>query len=674
MLSLLIAASAATALGSCPAPFAPGRATAMSALSLSGSPGLFEVPAAVEFPQGELVAAYNNAPIARHPVPLEWQNNVLFGVGFLPRVSLVGRFSVRHTGDPAVDFNGRDKSANAQLLVMRQRGWWPALAVGAQDVSGANAMYEARYLTATRTLGGRARLTAGYGTGRALLDGAFGGLELAPCSWVALLAEYDGFRTNVGLRLRPFPEQAASVGLLPTLDATWRGDALVASVGLRLALGPDRTHRPLPPRIRGAEEGATGRGATPTAGPATGTSTVAATVTVRDALVRLGLENVRVALVGDTLLDLHYENRRFPLDDLDALGAVLGSVAVRVPATITAVRATIRKVDLPVLTVETGLAPFRRYLADPATGAAFVAQLRTAIPDGADAVPLPPSANRSRGRLDLTVHPRVEMVINSEAGAFETRTAAIPEATMQLGRGMQVSARRALLLRESERFLRTQPFGDDQLLLHQGIRLPAWAAPRGAMGIAQLSVGRLGVGQVGAHWEQEVILMDGRWSLGGAIAAYGERAGAIDRSYAFGTVRWRRPESELRTALSVGRFRYGDLGGVVEVGRRFGVVETSFLLRATDLSSWAGIRVGMPLAPRRELRPSAVRLRAPGFYDQEHGATVFEPFPTLRRDVGRPLPIGFDLGRSYTGRDWLREGTITARAWALRNAALRWSL
>jgi hypothetical protein len=666
LLPLLTAASVAAAFGPCTAPFGSPQSGAMAALSLSGSPGLLEVPAAVELPQGDLVMAYNNAPIARHPVPLEWQNNVFFGVGFLPRVSLVGRFAVRHTGDPVRDLDGRDKSANAQLLVSREHGWWPAIAVGAQDVSGANAMYEARYITATRTVGARARLTAGYGTGRALLNGAFGGVELAPCSWVALLAEHDGYRANVGLRLHPFPQRAAGAGLLPSLSAGWRGDAFTGAVGLRLALGPDRTHRPLPPPVR-TETEVIGWG------PAPETATGALALAVRDALVHLGLENVRVALQGDTLLDLHYENRRFPLDDLEALGAALGTVAARAPASITTVRATMRKVDLPVLTVETGLPAFRRYLADPAGGAAFVAQLRTATPDRAAREPAAPPANRTRGRLDLTVHPRMEMVINSEVGAFETRLAAIPEATMQLGRGTQISARRALLVHESERFLRTQPFGDDQLLLHQGIRLPAWTAPRGALGIAQLSVGRLGVGQVGGHWEQEVILAGGRWSLGGTIAAYGEHVGQVDRSYAFGTVRWRRPESELRTALSLGRFRYGDVGGVVEVGRRFGVVETSFLLRASDLSSWAGIRLGIPLAPRRELRPSIVRLRAPGFYEQEHGATVFEPIPFLRRDVARALPLGFDLGRGYTGRDWLREGTVTARAWAIRNAALRWS-
>jgi hypothetical protein len=144
----------------------------------------------------------------------------------------------------------------------------------------------------------------------------------------------------------------------------------------------------------------------------------------------------------------------------------------------------------------------------------------------------------------------------------------------------------------------------------------------------------------------------------------------MDIGYGFATVRWRRPSQQLATRVSVGRFRFGDRGAVAEVTRRFGVVETGFVLRSTSLTSRAGIRLTVPFAPHREWRPARVRLRAPGFASQELGVTVFQSYPLLQRVAGEVLPMAWDLGRTYTGRDWLRPGGPTARIGAMRAAAL----
>ncbi|MHB8838382.1 MAG: hypothetical protein ACYC7F_05460 [Gemmatimonadaceae bacterium] len=213
--------------------------------------------------------------------------------------------------------------------------------------------------------------------------------------------------------------------------------------------------------------------------------------------------------------------------------------------------------------------------------------------------------------------------------------------------------------------------GAGRLLLHAATRLPDGLLPRGAMGIGQLSVGRLGQRQVGAQWDQNVVLRGGRWSVGMTGTVFGEAASRIDHSYVFGTVRWHRPQQELMTSLSAGRFRYGDVGAVAEVSRRFGLAEVGFALRATDLSTQAGVRVSVPISPRRQLRPRAVRVVLPDYYEHSEEVTVFEDFPVMRVDVARTLDIGHDVLRAYAGRDWLNEGTIRSRAWAIRNAALR---
>jgi hypothetical protein len=576
---------------------------------------------------------------------------------------------VRHSG-AADDIFNRDESANAQLLLLQERGWRPALAAGVQDINGANALYTAKYLTATKSLAGRVRLTAGYGSGVRLLDGPFGGVEIAPCPWISVLAEHDGRQRSAGVRVHPFPSLADRFGVRPTLDASWLGEqGFVAGVGVRFAAGPARQHRPLA-AARSDTAARSDAAAAFSFGPSTVPAERAAAA-VRDALVSAGLENVRVLPVEAGMLDVQYENRRWQLDDMDGLGVALGVIATRVPADVQRVRLTIRKVDVPVLTVSTALQAWRDFLADPQRERVFVEQLEVdvaAASSGREGV----AANSSRFRVDLSARPRVETILLSELGTLESRVSVLPEFSAQLGRGLALTGRTSIPVMQSERFVESLgEVGGDRLLLHAAARIPGGLLPRGAMGIGQLSVGRLGQRQVGAHWDQNVVLRGGRWSVGLTGAVYGDAASRIKRSYGFGTVRWRRPQQEIATSLSVGVFRFGDIGAVAEVSRRFGLVDVGFYGKATDLASQVGARVTVPLSPRRQARPRAVRVVLPDFFEHAEDVTILEPVPAVRIDVARSLDIGHGVVRSYAGRDWLSEGTIRARAWAIRNAALR---
>lgn len=649
---------------SCPAPFSAARRDRMTAPSFTGGPGLFEVPTATMLPDGDIAVAYSRAKLLDAPQPLRWQNNGFFTVAFLPRLTLTARGSVRHTGT-ADDIYNRDESANAQLLLLDENARRPALAVGMHDVSGANALYPAKYATLTKSIAGRLRLTAGYGSGMSLLDGPFGGIEVAPCPWVTLIAEHDGRQRSAGVRLHPFPSLAGRLGVRPTLDASWLGDqGFVAGVGVRIAAGPATHHRPLP--AKRADAAASG---------AFGPSTIAlerAAAGVRDSLVAAGLENVRVLPIEGGVLEVQYENRRWLLDDMDGFGVVLGIVAAGVPGDVQRVRVTIRKVDVPVLMVTTALAPWRAFLLDPRLERHFVDQLEIDVPPAARARMEGAPTNLSWLRVDLSARPRVETLLLSELGAFETRVSVLPEVSAPLGRGLVVTARRSIPVAQSARFLNDlDEAGADRLLVHAAARLPDGLLPHGAIGIAQVSIGRLGQRQVGAHWDQNVVLRGGRWSMGLTGTVYGDAASRIKRSYGFGTVRWRRPQQEIATALSVGVFRFGDVGAVADVSRRFGLAEVGFILRATDLASQAGLRITVPLSPRRQLRPQAVRVLLPDFFEHVEDVTILEDIPIVRTDVARSLDIGHGVARVYAGRDWLNAGTIRSRAWAIRNAALR---
>lgn len=80
-----------------------------------------------------------------------------------------------------------DKAIDLKVLLARQRGLLPNLAVGATDISGTRIL-DAEYVVATYAFE-RAAFTFGYGTER--YDGFFGGFEWEFGDWLTFKAEYS---------------------------------------------------------------------------------------------------------------------------------------------------------------------------------------------------------------------------------------------------------------------------------------------------------------------------------------------------------------------------------------------------------------------------------------------------------------------------------------------------
>src|SRR5712692_8375298 len=83
----------------------------------------------------------------------------------------------------------KDKSSGLKVRLIAEDGWWPSVAVGAQDPIGTR-LFERQYAAATKTFGD-AQLTLGYG--RKQINGAYGGARYSP-SWLgnwSFVTEYD---------------------------------------------------------------------------------------------------------------------------------------------------------------------------------------------------------------------------------------------------------------------------------------------------------------------------------------------------------------------------------------------------------------------------------------------------------------------------------------------------
>ncbi len=122
-------------------------------------------------------------------------------ISLLPRLELSGRYTLIRglssgLGQGFGDF--KDKAFDAKALLWPEQGWWPGLAVGAQDFTGTG-VFKANYAVISKRLG-NSDYTLGYGNER--IDGWFGGVRHR-LPWnrnVSLVVEYDAnnYRADPG--------------------------------------------------------------------------------------------------------------------------------------------------------------------------------------------------------------------------------------------------------------------------------------------------------------------------------------------------------------------------------------------------------------------------------------------------------------------------------------------
>ncbi len=357
-----------------------------NAASMFGAPGLIQVPSATATPSGTFDLTFDGA---RQPFLVGsagQQRNLFVTVGFLPWLTLVARGTSAIL--PAGALPIRDLSANVSVRLLQEHDWIPSVAAGLQDIGGQASHFDSRYLVASKTFLGSSSVSVGIGSGK-VLNGPFGGVQLGLGPWASLLGEYDGHAVNGGVRVFPFPSVADRVGLQPRFDLVWRegvGAALGAgfrtmvggngeAVARRTAVAPAHPVEPAP---------------APAVAPTVAAASAqdrrdahsAAAVATEQELVALGFEDVRVAIVGSepaATIDVEYENRRYNRDELDALGIVMGVAASHTSPAITHMRVTIRRVNVPVLTVESSAGAFTAFIHDTLSDTEFAQQLTLSL-------------------------------------------------------------------------------------------------------------------------------------------------------------------------------------------------------------------------------------------------------------------------------------------------------
>jgi hypothetical protein len=187
-----------------------------------------------------------------------------------------------------------------------------------------------------------------------------------------------------------------------------------------------------------------------------------------------------------------------------------------------------------------------------------------------------------------------------------------------------------------------------------------------------VSIGRFTREEVGVADETALTLGEGIFFVKGTLARVGPSYSDLNHWVALANGRVRYPAWDLTFSVTAGRFLDRDQGVAVDLSRFFGTTEIGVFLRHSDNGSLAGLRLGIPLTPARELPPWRVRPRLPDLFTYEQRTTVFTDRNVVRNDIGRPLTTDHEIERVYWHRDRLYPTYLRQHVDTLKQAVRRW--
>lgn len=591
-------------------------------ITTQGSTGSLVIPSAQVLPLGSLALTRGN-----YSEPdlgtFSKRQNYSVGVGLFPNFELFGRFAEYQNPLPGSTFvtGPRDISANVKLRLPQFWRTQPNIAVGAHDLSGGAVYFKSRYAVVSDQLG-PVRWSAGYAWGYPIsgnrangyaFKGTFGGVEWAlGQSGVSLLAEHDGQQKHVGVRYAsPSLPWLADAQLLATLQRSLGAKDVAgrdmdrSSVALSVVV-PFEALAQKPTTFK-PEKTLASLDARPAGGMVpTGDDRLDA---LQRALVAVGLERVRVGLLGNSLL-VEYENHRYGQNEADAIGLVLGLAAEQAPQGVRRVSAVTLKAGQRVYETSVDVAVYRAFLRDGDAANARTSLAVDRLPDyNPSAVRWLQAEPTRKTPLRIEIKPELEFIGGTEVGTFDYSLAANIQAFVPLWQGAELYTSYIQRLGTSDNFEPGFAFGDFRQ--RNGLKVVAvqqtfWL---GRHIVANVGVGRYNYDALGVQGEATVFVpgTDDVIRLRGGV--YERQPGQNRRETvpASATYRWV-PQPNTWVEAGVQQYSDGFRGPSVVLTRWFGDVGFHLFYRRSGDAQFAGLEMSVPLTPRQGMAPGLVQV------------------------------------------------------------------
>ncbi|MCX6013649.1 MAG: YjbH domain-containing protein [Chloroflexi bacterium] len=239
--------------------------------------------------------------------------------------------------------------------------------------------------------------------------------------------------------------------------------------------------------------------------------------------------------------------------------------------------------------------------------------------------------NSSVGKIDINIHPSAGIVLGHYDDPFISQFFISPDFSVFWGKGIRSNVQLRFKLRDD---LENKSRRVDLYKL-----CLSYTYRHSALIFMNVGVGLLEGDRYGIASEALLYKWKNRIGIGGTIAWLGNTDYQDGKLYY--TRLWKKiglinlyyklPFWDTLVTARFGRFLYEDQGGLIEVTRFFHNTSLTAFVSKTDYGSTAGFQLQLLTYPRRNLKPSYVRVKLPEVLDMEYRynetgvATVFSP-------------------------------------------------
>lgn len=536
--------------------------------SFQGFKGAINTPNATVYKEGEFEFLYTNQVDNLTPSSTrdyrddKEQENYFLNMGVLPNLDLSFRFT-------NIDDN-ENRSARGYILRDRsfslkyQLPFIPKdllqVAIGVQDIGGGASKLNSEYAVVSKEFL-NIRASAGYAKGSkpGSLNGTFGSIEYQPLNWLSMSGEYDTHEWNAALKaqyLASIAKQKINLGLMAKTSTNYNE----AYFGLYANLPFNDKSKHLKVNTKNIPSS-------------------------MSELKDYGLSNISYYEDNDTLY-FEYENTLYTYSDTDALGMVLGTLAMSSKAQNIVV--TPKKSNIRQFTTRVNTKEYKEFLS---TGKYKSNLLHF---EGTNILSKSTDTHSDRFKPTLTLKPDFILVDGSEYSDFDYTLAMQAELSMRLAKGTILSSRYNIPLSISDNFEEGKVFDYrnrnktkaeiDQVLLSQYFQtdLPyRW--------VSLLQLGQFDRKLTGASFETTIGTLDGKHSLIlKASKLKDDMYKEMDRYYEENRdeqlISYKYYVDNLNANIKVtaGDFLYGDSGAMLSLERYFSDTIVRFDISKTE--------------------------------------------------------------------------------------------
>ena len=527
--------------------------------SLQGFKGAINTPNSNVYKEGEFEFLYSNQVDNLTPSSSvdfrenKKQDNYFLNMGVLPNLDLGFRYG--HGTNKLTNKNYMsDRIANIKYQLPFIPKDIFQIAIGIQDIGGISSYLNSEYAVISKEFNS-IRSSIGYATGedrssvknKGALNGTFGSVEYQPFSWLNIAGEYDTHDWNAAIKanyLTNIGKQKINLGLMAksSLDYNDVYFGLYANILLN--------DKPKYIKID--------------------TQKIPSSIAE---LKNYGFSNISYSVKDDTLY-YEYENTLYTYSDIDALGGVLGALAMSNQASKIVV--TPKKSNIRQLTIKVDTKEYQEFLKTGKYHSNLLQFDNLSVGNNGSVL------LSDRFKPTLTLKPDFVLVDGSEYGHMDYTLAMQAEISMRLAKGTILSGRYNIPLSITDNFKEGEVFDYrnrnkttteiDQILLSQyfQIDLPyRW--------VSLLQVGQFDRKLTGGSFETSISSLNGNHTLTAkATQLKDDMYHNLDR---YGNDEYREERLlsyqyylehlNANLKLTAGEFLYGDEGAMFTLERYF---------------------------------------------------------------------------------------------------------